>query len=253
VKRHIPTAGLLAATLLATAAGAAGDVPGNVSTRATLRVTQETTQGSLETSPDSDWYRVQLRKGQDYTVRFIATDYSAPATATLRDPRQRPVGSTSYNVYGDLGFEHRATATGVYFLDVTGQHDPDYPGEARPYAVAVTFDCRDASTTKCTLEPGRPRDGNSTYVGDYDRFAANLEASRRYDFTVTAGDEHGYCFARVLDARGAVVAEAPANYDQTTAIRGFRPARTGKHYLSVGCEIAEDYGMAYRVSVTQLR
>jgi hypothetical protein len=251
MNRQFPAVGLLAAGLLSAAASgahAADTVPGNASTRATLRVTTTPTPGVIDSAGDTDWYRVRLQKGQDYTVRFGSPNYGSPASATLRDPRQRPLKESGYYSYGTSGFEFRATVTGDHFVEVEGGFDPSVG--PRAYTVSVTFDCRDAATTKCAIEPGRGRDGNSTYPGEFDRFAVTLDAARRYDLTATAADEYGYCYMRVLDAAGAVLAEASEDSEQTKTIAGFRPRRSGKPYLRVGCEVAEDYGVAYRVVVT---
>ena len=44
------------------------DIAGNSSTTAVLPISANVTQGRFETPNDSDWYRVTLQKGVDYTV-----------------------------------------------------------------------------------------------------------------------------------------------------------------------------------------
>ena len=242
------TAALLAATMLGTAAQAA-DIPGNNTTKATLAISTSLTDGDFETANDSDWYKVQLKKGQDYVVLLNAHGVSAPAAVTLRDPAGQAQGSIGYDYYATVGFEYRASKAGTFFVDVKGSVDPDEPGTPRHYHVGVSFDCRDATTTKCVLEPGKTKEGTSVWVGDWDRFAVTLDAARRYDFVTTGAEEEDDCSEQLFDKGGKLLAEV--KLVQPAKILNYKPKYSGKHYLRVNCEFAEDSGDAYKVLVTR--
>ncbi len=244
---RVPAA-LLAASMLSTAAQAA-DIPGNNTTQATLGVSPSLTPGDFEKANDSDWYKVPLKKGQDYVVLLNAHGVNAPANVTLRDPAGQAQGSIGYDYYATVGFEYRASKAGTFFVDAKGSVDPDEPGTARHYSVGVSFDCRDAATTKCVLEIGKAKDGTSTWVGDWDRFAVTLDASRSYDFVTTGANGDDDCSEQLFDKGGKLLAED--RLVQPAKLLAYKPKYSGKHYLRVNCERFEDNGDAYKVLVTK--
>jgi hypothetical protein len=163
----------------------------------------------------------------------------------LRDPKGRAIRTVAAGAITDQGFEHRAAVTGDHFVEV--RFRPDAAGD-RPasYAVKVGTDCRDAASTRCVLQLGRPYNGRTLWGYDLDRFAVRLDRSGSYSFSMTTPFEFGTARIEVVDGRGRTVGEAVA--DGAAAVRGFRPATSGTHYLRVG--IGADLGDRYTLLAT---
>jgi hypothetical protein len=217
--------------------------------RATLTVqsSRTTTSGVFERAGDVDWYKVGLVRGRDYAVRFIA--WAGPgldSSATVRDPRRRPVGATRGDGQADAGFEVRAGATGTHFVDIRDLRRPGSQPPSGTYGIAVMPDCRDAASTRCRLEIGRPYDGLCAWPGDRDRFAVALDGSRSYTFAAATGEDFGI-FLQLLDRRGTVLRELFAGGE--AVIAGFRPPASGTYYLRVNAN-GDDFGLSYRIVAT---
>jgi hypothetical protein len=245
-----PFPAFLAATMLLTAPAFAADIPGSAATRVFLQVSPELTRGEWEHDGDSDWYKVNLRRGEDYAVTFDSSGFEAPATATLRSPKRKPLKSVSYSSEFDAGFEYRATQTNTYFLDATGKWDPDFHPAGRSYLVRVTIDCRDAATTRCKLELGKKRNGLSAWIGDWDRYAINLLKTKRYTFTVDVPSIATGCSTQLLDSNGTKLAEVRYSAGRPAVFEDFKPEAAGKHFLRARCDVADNVGSRYEVLVT---
>jgi hypothetical protein len=245
-------AALAAAALPLAGAGApptrAADPPGDASTPSTLAVQSRTsTSGLFERPGDVDWHKVRLVRGRDYAVRFNASfGPGLDSSATLRDPRRRPIRTIRGDGQADAGFEVRAAATGNHFVDLRDLRQPGSEPPAETYSIAVTPDCRDAASTTCRLEIGRPYDGLCAWHGDHDRFALTLDGSRSYAFTATTAEGFGISL-EVLDQRGTVLRRLFAGNE--AVIAGFRPPASGRYYLRVNAN-SDDYGLRYRIVAT---
>lgn len=238
--------GAILVTIAGITASAAADIPGNASTKAVLPVRTASTNGLFETNGDVDWYRVRLTKGQDYAVRFSAVGEQF-ASLTLRDPNRKAVGTVPSDIDTDGGLEYRAKVTGTYFVDVRRGVDPNFqPGDG--YAVAVAPDCRDAASTTCTLRPGKPQRRVTLYLKDWDRFALNLVAGRKYALTVTK--ENGDVIrAQLLDAKGKVLENREVFGDPAATI-DFTAKATGRYYLRT-LVASDDTGYPYVAELTR--
>jgi hypothetical protein len=241
--RNPAAAGLAAAVALLAAAPAwAADVPGNASTRATLSLrSADGTYGELERPGDVDWYRVRLVAGRDYGVVIDEVREFPTVFLTVRDPRGRAIRTVEAFGLGDNGLEIRAATTGDHFVEVSYRPEPGSSRTSDSYRINVTTDCRDANTTRCALQVGRPYNGRSLWSTDRDRFALTLDRSRSYTFTLTAPADFIGGFIEVYDGRGRLAARTFGSGE--IVIRGFRPAASGRHHLRVN--VGEDYGDRY--------
>src|SRR4051794_14737649 len=111
----------------------AGDIAGNSSTSAVLPISTNVTQGRFETANDSDWFRVTLKKGVDYTVSGSgAIDCCNAFTINLRDKTGKIVATADDYIGGaDGGVEVRGTHSGLYFVE--DKQTPARPPGNRPY------------------------------------------------------------------------------------------------------------------------
>src|SRR4051812_30516951 len=196
-------AAAVAAILLVGRAAMADDIPGDSSTKAVLQVTNVGTAGVLDTPTDSDWYRVQLTKSQDFAVRF--TIGHGAASLSLYSVKRKPLRTTWTSDESDGGFEVRAPYTGTYFVEVKVKEDVP-PGTL--YQVAVVHDCKNGLDTRCTLVPGKTFHVGSAWYNDVDLYAARLDRSKQYTFAGTpTGPDPEICavYMDLLDRTGKTI------------------------------------------------
>ena len=125
------------------------ELPGasaSITTTNTLNVGQ-TAQGVISTALQHDWFKVNLVKGQTYTFAAIGTGLNAlkDTYLTLRNATGR---SLTFNDDGGPGtsslITYKATATGTYYLDVSGYPTPSL-GAGAPtgqYGLSITSGTR---------------------------------------------------------------------------------------------------------------
>jgi len=223
----------------------AGDIPGNASTKATLQVTNVETEGVFDTITDSDWYRVQLTKGQDYAVTSSNPGYYV-SLMSLRSATGKPLKTSGVSGVSDDGFEIRAPYTGTYFVEVKFWRVSDpLVRPPQPYYVAVVRDCKDGLDTRCRLVPGKTYHVGAAWRGDVDLYAAALDASKWYTFTGTVPDGSACgLYLQLLDRTGRVIVPFIAG-----EIKNYKPPQSGKYYLEANCN-SEDFGGRYGILMT---
>ncbi len=116
------------------------DTPGSSATTTTIAM-DGTLHGTISGGSDHDWYRVNLVAGQTYTFAAVGI-----GTGLLNDPYLNLIGTngTSILAFNDDGLPNRnsiltytATATGTYFLDVSG-----YGTSTGTYGLSATLGTR---------------------------------------------------------------------------------------------------------------
>lgn len=185
------------------------DIPGTAATRATLPRGADFTQNELERDGDSDWYRVELKKG---------TNYAFNADIELEPP------------FPDDGYVSLRLRL----------RDPS--GRVLEEDEAETYDGYDAAPdirTAAEIEVGQTRDLSFFYGGDVDTYGVDLVGGRSYDF---AANDSSIDVA-LLDANGEVLARNPFG-----AIQGFEAPSTGRYFLRAEDEYGRSHS-EYTLSV----
>ena len=225
----------------------AGDIAGNSSTSAVLPISTNVTQGRFETANDSDWFRVTLKKGVDYTVSGSgAIDCCNAFTINLRDKTGRIVATADDYIGGaDAGFEFRATYSGLYFVEY--KQTTAGPADNGPYGYGarVSTDCRAGTTTKCSIAVGQTVNGLLAFGYDKDWYRTTLTAGKSYSVTTTGP---GGTLAYILDATGHLVAGGTA-----ATVHGFTPPQTGTFYVKVSTtepQPGDGIGTAFTVKLS---
>lgn len=125
------------------------DAGASASTTYSLAIGQ-TAQGMISTSLEHDWFKVSLVKGQTYTFAAIGT--SSTGINALQDTyltlRNSTGKSVTFNDDGGPGasslITYKATATGTFYLDVSGYPTPS-AGAGAPtgqYGISATLGTR---------------------------------------------------------------------------------------------------------------
>lgn len=128
------TAAAITFAALAVVAGQAraADIPGNRSTKAVLPVGTSYTNGLFETKVDADWYRVQLKQGNRYSLGAISLPSGSKLTMRLYDNQVQPIRGVRVGKGG--GFTFTAPRNGLFYVAV----DNDFAtSKATAYKVRI--------------------------------------------------------------------------------------------------------------------
>jgi serralysin len=212
-------------------------VPGSTATTAVAPV-GGMIQGSIDTTGDSDWYRITLTAGQTYTFSTILGSLS-DSILRLRDATGAVIAenddatANSSVLFSEITYT--AATSGTFYLDVTG-----FGGATGGFFLTSTAPVADsiaassASTATLTLGAA-PTNGTIDANGDHDWFAVQLVAGQTYLFTTAstgaANDVDTTLMLR--SASGALLAYNDDSVGTYSRVR-FTPTTTGTYYLDVG-------------------
>ncbi|MDF1833376.1 MAG: M10 family metallopeptidase C-terminal domain-containing protein [Alteraurantiacibacter sp. bin_em_oilr2.035] len=167
---------------------AVDNIPGGTSTTATVAPGSFATS-EIDTSSDSDWFRINLTAGETYTFTvFLA---SLPdSILTLRDSAGTVIetnddANTAAGLYySEITFT--ATSTAAYYLDVTG-----WESSTGQYFLSSSMPLNDDvagdASTSASLTIGAAATSSSLNLsGDRDWYAVTLEAGQIYEFSTSA-------------------------------------------------------------------
>lgn len=228
--------------------GYAADVPGSKNTNASLPITATFKEGLFDFPGDSDWYKIQLKKDQDYAVS--GTEFNQPGIINLRNSKGKILKSTKdqYHEPGDIvGFEYRAGATGTYYVEYKSTAFDDFTND---YIVRLTTDCRASRETRCSLGVGKSQAGLTAFLTDVDWIKISLSGGKSYSAELTVSNEAIENFdLDLMSSSGALIKRAsgldPVIND--TLRIDYTPSSTGTFFLRI---IYYDYSSAsYRVSL----
>jgi hypothetical protein len=198
---------------------------------------------------DSDWYKVQLTKGQDYAIAANELTLSfGELLFQLRSAGGAILVSRSDDPEaGSSGFEFRATKDGKHFLELKqiGPFDEPYG-----YATRISRDCRSTAATKCRLEVGEAEKGVLTWALDEDWLRVRLTVGNTYSIKVDQIQLPDSVALKLYDQDGDPVAKGQPS-GETLRIANFAPTETGRHFVSVAGINDEIDASLYRVTLTQ--
>jgi len=210
-------------------------------TRGTIETTRSvsvggTVSGSIESSNDQDWYRIDLLAGLSYEISLTGT-----GTSTGLDRVEFQIRDASGNLlttesdFGTIGIETATftpDADGTFYISANG----DSPANRGDYQLSVgTDEARNSVDTTRTVEVGGDVTGTINGVGDQDWYAVTLEAGFDYNVTLegagTASDLPRVEFS-IFDSNGTFLLSE--NDFGTLGIeeRVFSPTTSGTFYIS---------------------
>ena len=217
------------------------DILGSKSTTATLTINGAIKTALFEKAKDSDWYKVQLTKGNSYAIRIDSgAPYNAVEPSILGAVRSS-TGASLASAIDDPdtvgGFTYTAVRTGTHFVEYKHLGGAPLP---TGYQARIETDCSSDSKTKCSLTTGTERKGVFNYAQDIDWFKVNLIRTRSY--ILSGSSEIGF-YANIANASGTIVWPSWAWIDGSTV--SFQPPADGTYYILTGGE--DDYDYQYRV------
>lgn len=201
------------AVCVAPSAGfAAADIPAGTNTQAELKVTNDVTQGNWKAVKDSDWYRVQLKKGVPLAafLEEIGPDETF-YTLTLRDAKGKVIKSGEGDFERPAGFEYIAPKSGLYYLESTLTANFGDGSPKADFYISIGSDCPGNLKTTCVLKLGKPQTRRLSFFDDLDYFRLQVSKGKTYKVT---GDNKGDFITHfrlaALDAEGKEIASSPS-------------------------------------------
>lgn len=193
-----------------------------------------TVSGNLETSTDSDWFRLNMTSGLSYGIelRGATTNVLVGADLQLRDGFGNVVvNNISYS--GTVHqITHNATTTGGYFFSVN-----DNSGDTGGYTLRLTATdtIQNNLSTSHVLNRGATVSSQIDVAGDTDWFRVSMSAGLTYGFQVLSATTNPLQWGdlQLRDAQGNVVASFNSSSGATNTL-AFTAASSGTYFVSVG-------------------
>jgi hypothetical protein len=184
---------------------------------------------TFQESNEVQWFKVILKKGQDYSFSgvYVDDEINGFPTVTVYSPGGKQLLSFELtDADSDIvaGGELRAPSAGTYYLKAVNG-GPDFPVT---YYVDVERDCRKGTTTKCKLPVGQEIGSYFNFTTDEDWRRIAAEAGRRYTVTMTVGISGRVV---VQNRQGKIVTSCSADCQVK-----FKAAYTGPYYVVAGQE-----------------
>lgn len=219
------------------------DFAGNASTAGTVAVGGQAT-GTLATSGQTDWFKVQLTAGTGYALHMTG---GAGAQVALYDSNGNLVDSGNFGstLYGNNAF-YVPTTSGTYYVAAS-----DIQGGTGAFSVSVntaSYDFTGNTQTTGTVSVGGTATGTLANVGQSDWFKVSLAAGSEYVFNVNGS---GGLLPGVTVYNSAGVAVAGTLYTGGTnggAMVTFEPTAAGTYYVGVSSNISTTGGFTVGVS-----
>ena len=175
------------------------DFPGSTSTTGEVDVGGSVT-GNIDSGTDKDWFKVDLEMGKRYQIDLESEDtgrgtlgntfltlYDASGNSLMVNDGTSGVGLNARLIYAP-------TANGTYYVQAADPGvDSTFGGATGTYTLSVIVlgangaseadtDFPETTSTTGRVEVGASATGNIGSAGDYDWFAVDLEAGKRYQF-----------------------------------------------------------------------
>ena len=248
--------------------GIPDDFAGDTTTTATLDIGNPSTNyevddqnGVIQTSGDSDWFKVGLSSGVTYIVS-VAADQDSATLDPLRDPflaiRNAQGERIAFNddISGsfDALLYFTPEVSGIYFVEATSAFKYDTGAYSVNIDVAPADDFGDDvnDPNPGTLILGSYLSGELQKPGDADVFQVTLTGGQNYSFEVegisTAKGNLNDPVLRIFDTSGSLVRLADDGGLGTNSLAYFAPAATGTYKLQVSSGIEDAIG-SYQVKV----
>jgi Ca2+-binding RTX toxin-like protein len=248
--------------------GIPDDFAGDTTTTATLDIGNPSTNyevddqnGVIQTSGDSDWFKVGLSAGVTYIVS-VAADQDSTTLDPLRDPflaiRNAQGERVAFNddIAGsfDALLYFTPEVSGIYYVEATSAFKYDTGAYSVNIDVAPADDYGNDLTdpNPGTLTLGSYLSGGLQKPGDTDVFQVTLTGGQNYSFDVegisSAKGNLADPVLRIFDTAGNLVRLADDGGLGTNSLAYFAPTTTGVYKLQVSSGIEDAIG-SYQVKV----
>jgi Ca2+-binding RTX toxin-like protein len=248
--------------------GIPDDFAGDTTTTAMLDIGNPSTNyevadknGVIQTSGDSDWFKVGLSAGVTYIVS-VASDQDSTTLDPLRDPflaiRNAQGERVAFNDDTAGSFDallyFTPDVSGVYYVEATSAFKYDTGAYSVNIDVAPADDYGNdlTDTNLGTLILGSYLTGGLQKPSDTDVFQVTLTGGQNYSFDVegisTAKGNLADPVLRIFDTEGNLVLLADDGGLGTNSLAYFAPTTTGVYKLQVSSGIEDAIG-SYQVKV----
>ena len=195
--------------------------------------------GTIGSSFDTDWYRMDMQAGVKYTVMFNALTAGLKGNLVLRDAS----GNVIYSVPVTSGINMTPPVSGTFYWSVEGA------GTTGLYSLTATNTALDDTTanaaTMSTLILGQTKSGNIETWSDADWHKVSLIAGHVYAFTKVGGTLQDPFLSIFATEDGGMLSSS----DKGTLV--FTPTQSGVYYLDVGSNSSRGVG-TYQIHAQEI-
>lgn len=241
-----------------TALAQTGDQPGDTST--TARFSGDAVEGEI-TAGDTDWYRMQVERGQRYS---FALDGVTDAQGATLDPMiaiyDAEGNQLAFNDDANMSLNAAVTyapqQSGEVFVEARAYTD-DGIGRYRLSATSAPIPPDDAGNdtgTSARITAGRTVNGQIEYEGDADVYRLSARTGTRYNITLAGAGASalGDPFLRVLDREGNELAVNDDDNESLNSAIEFTPESSGDVFIEAR-GYADAYAGGYALAVSSAR
>ncbi len=230
-------------------------IPGGISTTARINP-GGSAQSTIDSSGDSDWFRITLAAGQTYTFTvFLVPGGLRDSTLTLRDANGTQIAfNDDANVnanllYSEINFT--ATTGGEFFLDVRAFGTATGAYILHSSAPLADAAAGNASTTARLTVGAAATTAAIEANGDRDWYAVTLVAGQAYEIitSATGGANDVDTTLTLRNAAGGVIAFNDDSAGTYSRVR-FVAETSGTYFVDVGGFVDSDTG-GYRVAISE--
>jgi hypothetical protein len=228
------------AALLTSGLAYAADIPGNRTTKAVLKLGLNGVKGTFEKHGDSDWYRVTLKKAQNYAFQAGLAEVGC-VRLNLRNAKGKVLETARSDEAVDDGFEYRPNATKTFFVEFLAETCNGAHPFPREYHGHVAADARGDKTTGATIKVGQTIRGVLNWGHDPDYFRTKLDAGKTYTVSIESLEIQ----LSVLDSQGKVILSKFGSGHTKAEVK----VPTGTYYIGITGD-DDTGGSRYTLSLT---
>ncbi|MCH8622874.1 S8 family serine peptidase [Undibacterium sp. TS12] len=216
------------------------DVPGSSSTFATLE-SSGIVYGKIDTTQDTDWYRMDMQAGVKYTVTLNSLTSGMNLSLVLHDSTGKVLYTAPVTGNGSNGIYYTPAVGGAYYWDVQGA------GTTGIYSLTAINSSSDdfvaRASTSSVLTVGQTKTGAIETWADADWHMVALQAGHTYTFSKTGGsltDPFLELYARE---------DGPSLVFSASGSMTYTPTVTGTYYLDISSNSMRQTG-TYQLKVS---
>lgn len=213
------------------------------------------TNGRLEAAGDTDWFRIALTAGKQYTFTL-----ESGTSDGLLDPYLKLYSSDGTTLVEesddanglDSQIDVVITATGNYYLEASSGSSGSGTGT---YVIAASLPIADdyaaAISTTGRVTAGSSATGNLEIVGDNDWFEVSLVAGKLYSLTLESGATDGLddALLSLYSSAGTLITSNDDSDELNSEITYSVPA-TGTYYLGASSGVNGNGVGSYKLAVS---
>ncbi|MBC3920958.1 S8 family serine peptidase [Undibacterium sp. CY18W] len=219
------------------------DIPGGTDTFGFLEASG-IVYGKIDTTIDTDWYRMDMQAGVRYTITLNSFSSGANLNLVLRDSTGKILYTALANSGSSNSISYTPTTGGTYFWDVEGTGTAGFYSMSAASNLADDYAARVNTSSVLTL--GQTKFGTLEGWSDADWHKMNLVAGHTYTISNTGGTLSNALLEIYGSEDGVTLTYS------TTGSLTFTPTVSGAYYVDISSNSLRGTG-TYQLQVSELQ